>query len=400
MPYDSMDPNRRSAPRRSQGRAGESRGINQGPVTSQGRRPAQARGGSANQYRNTHGYRGVGGRTSSYNLRQHNINFNERKGGVGRILSNPRAIVALVIVIFLIVICVLGISSCVRGCSKQEEPAPTSGDERIAGGLTPEMTDLLTTELDREALMAQIAAGADKIEDERLIQLALNEPEAVKLVAGLLSEETDRSAKPYGTDAAKGSYPKLYNWDLRWGYTTFGDGLLALTGSGPSSMAITYIGLTGKTDYTPADFAKLATEGAGTDATFGIAATFVEKQLKSLGLSFEEFTPDGDDLTAVIESGTVVLVPLKVGTFGDQAHWIVVVGENLDGSVNIIDPTSSANTAHPWDPATVASAAQDFYAVSLKKADDAEEGTDTSAGTEADATKTDQTAAATTTTTN
>ena len=376
MPYSSSDGRRNGVPRRSQRRTSDSRGINHGPVTSQGRRPAQARGGSASQYRSSRSYRSVNGRNRGYDLKQHNIRFNERRGSAfSRILSNPRALVFLVVSIILLVMAVMGISSCVRGCVNKGNEASSEGTA-LSATLSAEVSEKLTARLEQDELMTKIAAGTEQINDERLIELALAEPDAVAFVAALTAEEgAPTGAQPYGSEASRGTYPKLYNWDPRWGYVTFGDGLMAITGSGPTAFATAIIGLTGATKTTPADLATLAVEQKQTDNTYGFTTTFVQSQAPKLGLTCSEFSPSGDNLTDVVESGTVVLAQMKAGSFGDTPHWLLVVGENLDGSVNINDPTSSANTSKPWDPATVAASAQSFWALAMDDGKGTKDGT-------------------------
>ena len=45
---------------------------------------------------------------------------------------------------------------------------------------------------------------------------------------------------------------------------------------------------------------------------------------------------------------------------------------NLDGSINLYDPTSSAVSEHPWDPNTIASGADVFYALKLAPVEESE----------------------------
>lgn len=372
MAYATPSGGRRGGSRRSQGRAGESRGASRGPVTSQGRRPAQARGGSANQYRSSRGYRGVGRRDSGYGLRQHKIRFVDHRSTLSRIADNPRAIVAIVVAIFLVVIAFVGISSCVRSCTSKSAGTASDQDARIAAGLTPELTDQLVARLDRDALVGEIALHADMIEDERMVELALKEEDAIPLVVGLTKEDVDYSPLPYDSEAARGAYPKIYDWDLRWGYVSFGNGMMALTGSGPTALSMAYIGLTGATDHSPADIAAAAVAAKATDETYGFTPAFAGSHAHELGLSFKEFAPSGETLSDVIESGTVVLLQLKSGIFGEDPHWALVIGENLDGSVNINDPASTTNSSRPWDPATVASASQNFFAITVAPKEEAD----------------------------
>lgn len=159
MPYSSSDGRRNGVSRRSQRRTSDSRGINHGSVTSQGRRPAQARGGSASQYRSSRSYRSVNGRNRGYDLKQHNIRFNERRGSAfSRILSNPRALVFLVVSIILLVMAVMGISSCVHGCVNKGNEASSEGTA-LSATLSAEVSEKLTARLEQDELMSKIAAG-------------------------------------------------------------------------------------------------------------------------------------------------------------------------------------------------------------------------------------------------
>ena len=55
---------------------------------------------------------------------------------------------------------------------------------------------------------------------------------------------------------SEGEIPLLIQWDKRWGYETYGDDLMALSGCGPACLSMVYVGLTGDTDMNPKAMAR------------------------------------------------------------------------------------------------------------------------------------------------
>ena len=92
--------------------------------------------------------------------------------------------------------------------------------------------------------------------------------------------------------------------------------------------------------------------------------------MEKLGLTCESFASNADNLSQMLDSGTYVLMETKAGSLTSAAHWVLVVTENEDGSMQVYDPTSPDVSAHPWAPATLASTCTDFYVLSVPGSDD------------------------------
>ena len=371
MTYSTPD-NQRNSTRRYTGRAGDIHISNSGPVTSSGTRPAQARGGSSAQYRHSRNHRGYGG--SGYQLGGRR----RRRGGlIEQALNDPRLLALFIVGFILVLILFLGAISFMRSCSnkraaeKQAETEQDGLDTRVAITISPEMANEFTERLDRNELFTVIAQNADAVGDTRLLELVLREAGATEFVAAYAKQEVPKKPSPYGEKATQGYYPKLFNWDTRWGYVTYGDGPLGLTGSGPTSLTMAYIGLTGKTDQTPDTIAQKAIEAEGIDASYGTKADFLTKAAREIGLEVEELTPSKENISDNLQSGTAILLQLREHGITDEAHWALAVSRNLDGSINIYDPTSSSVSEHAWDPNTIASSSQAFFA--LTQSPEAEE---------------------------
>lgn len=312
---------------------------------------------------------GVGGRGArrdggrdSYPLRSRPINFRGGRGqGRG---SDRRLIILAALALVLVVLLVVGVSSCVRGCSSGPESSADTNpvDSRVAAGVSEDLTERLSAQLDQNEKLAHIAASASDYDDQGLLELALSCPEAIDFVAAY--PEAEKTAQPYEDTVSQGTVPQLWCWDARWGSVDYAGRPLALTGSGPTALSMAYMGLVGNADKTPAELASLVSDAGLATGDSGMSASFLTSSAESLGLTCITYTSNADNLSHFLDTGTYLLVEAKANTLTDAAHWVLVVSENEDGSVVVYDPTSPAVSAHPWDPATVASSCDTLYALS------------------------------------
>lgn len=347
-------------------RSGSSRPHGQG---ARGRVPSQgAYHGPRGTRQRPAGPRGSSG--PGYPLRARSINF--QSGRARRMSANRRLLILGALALVILVLIVVGISSCVRGCSAEQQSAETNPvDERVAAGVDEDLTNQFAAELDQGEKLAQIAANADAYENQDLLALALSQPDAIDFVAAY--PEAEKTAQPYGEDVSAGTVPELVCWDERWGCVDYAGAPLALTGSGPTSLAMAYMALTGNGDRTPADFAQAVTDAEAASGDSLMSGTFLTDSLGEYGLSCSTYTSNEENLTQVLDTGTYLLVEAQAGTLTDAAHWVIVVTEGSDGSLTVYDPTSPEVSAHPWDPATIAGATNTLYAISAAEGDSATE---------------------------
>lgn len=375
MPYDT--PNSR---RGGSSTHGDSRRRGGGPVSGGMGRPS----GRIDLNGSYHGPRGTqqrpGGRPGmgrrsvqkglghgGYPLRSQSINF---QGSRGRRAYDRRVFILAGLAVVLVILLVVGISSCVRGCSASASDQATGDqntiDARVAAGVTDDLTNRFKDQLDRNDRFAQIAAHANEYDDQSLLELALDEPEAVDFVANYPNAQ--KTGQSYTDAVKKGNAPQLYDWDIRWGAVPYGDHALAISGSGPCAYSMAYMGLTGTGDKTPADMAQLAVDAGAAKGDSGTDAGFFESSADGLGLAVKSHESSSESISQVLDAGTYLLIEAKAGTLTDDAHWVLAVTENSDNSVVVYDPTSPEASAHPWSPATLAASCDKFYSVSVKSA--------------------------------
>ena len=329
-------------------------------------------GGSSRRARRRSGRSGSG-----YSLRSHNIRFGASQGTLRDKLMRLDRSTLLVVAIALVVIivAVLAVTGVVKSCTrtKTEDAAVNELDSRVAVGASAEVTSALSPQLDVNEYYQKLADQADRYEDASLINLAVRETSALELVLAYpdLTDPENKDAQlsqPYNAQITVGSTVPLYCWDIRWGAVEYNGGPLALTGSGPCAVASAAMMVTGNTDNTPADVAKLITETQNVGGATGMQSSFLTNHGSELGISAQFYEPGIDNLRALLAQGYPVLADAEAGVLGDEAHWIVVTGLNDDGSVNIFDPTSSANNAHSWSIGTIGTGVGTLYSVAAAPA--------------------------------
>lgn len=316
---------------------------------------------------------------------------------------NPRLIIAGVIGVLLIALLIFGISSCVRSCSapkqeeKKEEKQVNPDDARVAVGVPSDITNKLSEVLDRNEAFEKIAKNADKITDERLIDLAIAEPEAIPFVAG--SIKADGSTQSYGDTTPKGEYVQLYTFDKRWGYLPYGDSIVGVLGSGPVSMSMASFGLTGKTTYDPSTVAAAVTSAKLDSGTSGMDDVFPTNHAADAGLVASALEVSTDTIySSVAEMGQPVLIRLKSdsGVGSALAHWALITKLNDDNSITINDPTSVAASSHSWSLGALTARTEAAFSLSAASPSDTSTttGTDDTTATTTDAEQTTDDASA------
>lgn len=387
-----------SRPEGNRSRSGQSSRSSRTSRSTRGTRgTTSSRDRSRSANRSSSRTRNLTGPDTGYTLHSHRVNYSRRRGADRYGFVNGRFILLLVIVVVVVVVIIAGISSCVAGSSssrqqEQQTDEQTESKPRVASGISSDLTTQFNAVLDRDDQMAQIAQNADQYDDERLLQLALNEPEAVSFVANYLT--ADKSASSYTDTVTQGQVPQLYDWDTRWGYVSYGDGCIGVTGSAPTTIAMAYMGLTGKSDVTPATIAQGTSTGSGsstassstnsnssstnanrtsststTGSSASDAADSVIQLMSQVGLSATQYDSSSETLVACLSSTSVAAVYVSDDGLQDNrdAHWALVVGMNQDGTLNVFDPTSSLVSTRTWDSSTIARASSTILYVTVSE---------------------------------
>ena len=212
---------------------------------------------------------------------------------------------------------------------------------------------------------AQALGELDQDLAEKLLELAADDPAARSFVAGFRASYPGTKAGGLTADDLPddGSIPHLMQWNKRWGYMEYIGGPLGTKGCCPTSLAMLYAGLSGRTDMSPYMVSLLATESELCDAQAGTHGEFVGYFCERVGLEWTDVTTI-DEAASYLNGGWLLVCNLGAGEFTDLGHYVLITGwSGYDGDVHVNDPYTTSVNERPWPLVTIFYECNSTYAV-------------------------------------
>ncbi|MCD8189169.1 MAG: C39 family peptidase [Clostridiales bacterium] len=199
---------------------------------------------------------------------------------------------------------------------------------------------------------------------ERLLQLVVNNVETIDFVADYPTKHDQDVDIDLSEEAKSEDVPLLLQWDERWGYEEYGDGLLCYTGCGPTCLSMVALYLTGDADITPLAVANYADQaGYYTDGT-GSAWTLMSEGCEHFGVTAVEMYVSESGMAEQLEAGHPMICAVGAGDFTASGHFIVIYGYS-DGAFLVNDPNSPTRSAQTWSYDTLSSQIKNIWYYSL-----------------------------------
>lgn len=192
-----------------------------------------------------------------------------------------------------------------------------------------------------------ILADLEEYPEELTALLERNE-ETLDFVTGYPDrEEYQKSPIDLSRDFHTGEIPLLMQWDRRWGYDSYGDGMIGLSGCGPVCLDMAYLYFTGDTDMTPREMAVFAYKnGYCTEA--GTSWSLWTEGAAKLGLRGEVLSLDEKAMTEALDAGGLIVCSMRPGDFTTTGHFILIRGYD-DNGFYVNDPNRRSNSGRQWD---------------------------------------------------
>ena len=197
---------------------------------------------------------------------------------------------------------------------------------------------------------------------DALLELAARNPEALDFVLDYPQKKDEPAAQTVG-EVQQGEFPQLLQWDERWGYQTYGDGLMGLTGCGPTVLSMAVCGLTGDNTITPWVVAQYAQEAGWYVDGSGSSWDLMREGCRHYGLEAEELPLDEGIVTRELERGHPVICSMGPGDFTTSGHFILLTGME-DGQICLHDPNRPSNSEKRWNLDTLAPQIRNLWACS------------------------------------
>ncbi len=241
------------------------------------------------------------------------------------------------------------------------QKSPSAGLE--TGAIPEETAETL------QAMAAQNPKAAPILQNpgrypERLLESLARNPELLDFTLdypekkGTSAKNIDLSGK-----GRQGRIPLLMQWDEDWGYASYGDGIIALDGCGPTCLSMVAAGLTGNSALNPKAVAEFSEKNGYLDATGSTLWTLMSKGAKDLGLSSREVPLDESLMAQELTKGHPIICSLRPGDFTTVGHFIVLYGYE-NGNFLVNDPNSKSRSAQTWSYGTLKPQIRNLWAFS------------------------------------
>ena len=141
--------------------------------------------------------------------------------------------------------------------------------------------------------------------------------------------------------------PLFLQWDPMWGYKSYGSDIIAITGCGPTCLAMAGYYLTGDENMSPDKIAKFAQRNGYYEAGYGSSWTLISEGAAKLGLEATELPLVKKKIDDALEAGNPVILAVGEGDFTSTGHYIVLAGLEEEG-YRVNDPNSRVNSQKIW----------------------------------------------------
>lgn len=264
--------------------------------------------------------------------------------------------------VIFIAICAIGSCQVHKKRSEAKEAAKIEQQkkEEKKGKKKTEKKETPEKHLERVRAKAISAGYPDDV-----IELLDKNPETVDFVENYPKKKDSKPAETIGDSLQPGSIPLLLQWDERWGYSTYGTSIIAISGCGPTCMAMVASGLNQDPSITPAKVASFGTQHSYVDEENNTYWSFMREAGASWNLSCYEGLLNETQVSAELSAGHPIICSVGPGNFTQIGHFIVLTGYE-NGNVTVNDPFSKANSETLWNFSQIKDQIRAMWVYSLK----------------------------------
>jgi hypothetical protein len=248
----------------------------------------------------------------------------------------------------------------------QNETEQQTKEETTQAQTTEEQTTEAT--LSKDEMLKYINEHTDLYTDS-LVSLANRYDEAIEMVYNY-PENKDEEVKDVDIsgDVKEGEIPLFLQFDNRWGRQTYGVNPMGVSGCGPTSVAMVYVGLTGDTSQNPSTIAEFAIENNYYVKGSGTSWSLMTEGAQTLGLSVKQITFKESTMIEELKEGHVMICSVKAGDFADSGHFIVITGyDEEEGGFKVHNSLRTSDSNKVWDFDTLKSQIKAMWVYSYDK---------------------------------
>ncbi len=199
---------------------------------------------------------------------------------------------------------------------------------------------------------------------EKLISLIKKEPESQQFVLDYPAKAGKKSKVHLGR-IDYDHVPLFIQWDIRWGYAPYGNGIVGLDGCGPTCLSMAAVYFLHDKSMTPDYIASYSAENGYYKDGVGTMWSLFNEGADELGLKVTELSLAQKDMLDALDDGKIIICSVGPGDFTEKGHFILLTGYEDDGFV-VNDPNSYRNSEKLWSYSELSPQIKNLWAVSKK----------------------------------
>ena len=164
-----------------------------------------------------------------------------------------------------------------------------------------------------------------------------NYPDSEPVVQGGISDE-EKAAE----------HPLFLQWDARWGYVSYGDDNIGLSGCGPACLSMVIFSLTRNESATPDAIAGYSMNMGYYEYGAGTSWNLMTDAAAQYGVMAEGLALSEGIMKEHLDNGHMIICSMGPGDFTTTGHFIVIYGYDQDGFL-VNDPYSRIRSNKTWD---------------------------------------------------
>ena len=232
-----------------------------------------------------------------------------------------------------------------------DENQAGEADGIIPGTSSQETSDIpyvdeLTKLAEQDGRINQVIERAGEYPEKVLKMLAKN-IETLDFVLDYWDKKDMPCADSIGQAPAEGEIPLLLQWDDRWGYGAYGSSMVAVSGCGPTCIAMVASGLTGRTDITPYTVAAYSENNGFLTKELDTSWDLMTYGCEEFGITGTMLGLDENAMANTLANGCPIICSVGPGDFTENGHFIVLTGYE-NGMFRVNDPNSRLRSEKTW----------------------------------------------------
>lgn len=246
----------------------------------------------------------------------------------------------------------------------EAKAAVTTGQQKSAKGKKEKVK--VKVETPKQKLKRVELTAKQKGYPDSVVGLLGKNKETVNFVENYEEKKDVPAVDNIGESYVEGRIPQLLQWDERWGYASYGTSIVAVSGCGPTCMAMVAAGLNKDPSITPAKVAVYGTENHYVDEDNNTYWAFMQEAGSNWNLSSYEGVLTEEQVGAELAAGHPIICSVGPGDFTQNGHFIVLTGYE-NGVVKVNDPFSQKNSEAAWAFKDIADQIKAMWVYSLKQ---------------------------------